>query len=104
MMYWRKTVKKDLLKGVYEDASWLMHAVENILSITRMDEGNLELIKSMEAVEEVVAESVSRIKKLAVNHIIKIKIPDELILSADGWNANWTSLGKPYGQCNQVYS
>jgi two-component system sensor histidine kinase KdpD len=75
-----KKVKMDLLQGVYEDASWLIHAVENILSITRMDEGKVELIKSMEAVEEVVAESISRIKKLAVNHIIRIKIPDELIL------------------------
>lgn len=75
-----KKVKINLLQGVYEDASWLMHAVENILSITRMDEGNLELIKNMEAVEEVVAEAVSRIKKLTANHIIKIEIPHELIL------------------------
>lgn len=80
-----KKVKTELLQGVYEDASWLMNSVENILSITRIDEGRVELKKSMEAVEEIVAEAVLRIKKIATNHLIKINIPDDLImLSMDG--------------------
>lgn len=75
-----KKVIRELLKGVHEDASWLMHSVENILSMTRIDEGRIEIKKSMEAVEEIVAEAVSRIKKLAGNHIIKINIPNDLIM------------------------
>jgi two-component system sensor histidine kinase KdpD len=75
-----ETVKKSLLQGVYEDASWLIYSVENILSITRMDEGKIEIKKNMEAVEEVVAEAVSRIKKLTANHTLKINIPDDLIM------------------------
>ncbi|RCX14346.1 two-component system sensor histidine kinase KdpD [Anaerobacterium chartisolvens] len=75
-----KSVKIKLLQGVYEDASWLIHSVENILSITRIDEGRIEMKKNMEAVEEIVAEAVSRIKKLAANHTIKINIPDDLIM------------------------
>ena len=75
-----KKVKRELLQGVYEDASWLIHSVENILNITRIDEGRIELKKNMEAVEEIVAEAVSRIKKLAANHIIKIDIPHDLIM------------------------
>ncbi len=74
-----KTVKRELLQGVYEEASWLIHSIENILNITRIDEG-IEIIKSMEAVEEIVAEAVSRIKKLATNHIIEIDIPTDLIM------------------------
>ncbi|HEY0827185.1 MAG TPA: DUF4118 domain-containing protein [Bacilli bacterium] len=73
-------VQRNLLQGVYEDASWLIHSVENILSITRIDEGNIELKKNMEAVEEVVAEAVSRMKKQSAGHTIKINIPDELIM------------------------
>jgi len=75
-----KKVKIKLLQGVYEDASWLIHAVENILSITRIDEGRIELKKNMEAVEEIVAETVSRFKKLATNHTLKINIPNDLIM------------------------
>lgn len=73
-------VKRELLQGVYDDASWLIHSVENILSITRIDEGRIEIKKNMEAIEEIIAEAVSRVKKLAVNHIIKINIPDDLIM------------------------
>ena len=75
-----KKVKRELLHSVYEDASWLIHSVENILSMTRIDEGRIELIKNMEAVEEIVAEAASRIKKLATNHTIKIDIPNDLIM------------------------
>lgn len=75
-----KKVVRELLKGVYEDASWLMHSVENILNMTRIDEGRIEIKKNMEAVEEIVAEAVSRIKKLSKNHVIKINIPSDLIM------------------------
>ncbi len=73
-------VKRELLQGVYEDASWLIHSVENILSLTRIDEGRLEMIKNMEAIEEVVGEAVSRINKYTKEHTIHISIPDELIM------------------------
>lgn len=75
-----KKVKRELLQGIYEDASWLIHSVENILSITRIDEGKVVINKSMEAVEEIVAEAVSRVKKLAESHTIKINIPNDLIM------------------------
>lgn len=73
-------VTRELLQNVYEDAGWLIHAVENILSITRIDEGKMEIKKNLEAVEEIVAEAVSRVRKLAGTRKIKVKIPEELIL------------------------
>lgn len=73
-------IKRELLQNVYEDTSWLIHTVENILSITRIDEGRIEIVKNMEAIEEIVGEAVSRIKKLSSNHTIKINIPEELII------------------------
>lgn len=73
-------VKKELLQNIYEDTSWLIHTVENILSITRIDDGRIEIKKSMEAVEEIVGEAVSRMRKLSQNHMIKINIPDDLII------------------------
>jgi two-component system, OmpR family, sensor histidine kinase KdpD len=75
-----KNAKTQLLQGIYEDASWLMNSVENILSITQIDEGKVEIKKNMEAVEEIVAEAASRIKKFAANHTVKINIPDDLII------------------------
>lgn len=75
-----KEVKRQLLQDVYEDANWLIHSVENILSITRIDEGKIEIKKNMEAVEEVMGEALSRIKKLSAKHTIRVDLPDDLIM------------------------
>lgn len=69
-----------LLQGVYEDAAWLNNSFENILSLTRLDEGKIEMHKHLEAVEEVVAEAVSRVKKLSARHRLEVRIPGELIM------------------------
>lgn len=73
-------VKKDFLNDVYTEAEWLNGLVENILSLTRLDEGKVKLKKEMEAVEEIVAEAVSRVKKRAEQHEIMISIPSELLM------------------------
>lgn len=73
-------IKRELMQNIYEDTSWLIHTVENILSITRIDEGRIEIKKNKEAVEEIIGEAVSRIKKISQNHHIKINIPEDLII------------------------
>ncbi|MDP4087316.1 MAG: DUF4118 domain-containing protein, partial [Bacillota bacterium] len=75
-----KDVKRQLLVDILEDSKWLIRSVENILSITRMEDGKVSINKNIELVEEVVSEAVLRIKKLDINHEIKITIPDEPIM------------------------
>ena len=77
--------KKELLEIIYEDTSWLIHSVENILSMTRIDEGKLEIKKDVEVVEEIIAESISRVKRFSGNHNIKTHLPESMvILFVDG--------------------
>ncbi|MBZ9609843.1 DUF4118 domain-containing protein [Clostridium estertheticum] len=77
--------KKELLEIIYEDTSWLIHSVENILSMTRIDEGKLEIKKDVEIVEELVAESISRVTRFSGSHNIKIELPEKMvILFVDG--------------------
>jgi len=73
-------VKRQLLVDIFEESNWLIHSVENILSITRMDDGRVTINKNIELVEEVVSEAVLRIKKFDTDHEIKITIPDEPIM------------------------
>lgn len=73
-------VKKEFLHGIYEDAEWLNNLVDNILSMTRFNEGTIRITKEMEAIEEIVSEAVTRVKKRTEKHEIKISIPDELIM------------------------
>lgn len=77
--------KKELLTIIYEDTSWLIHSVENILSMTRIDEGKLEIKKDVEVLEEIIAESISRVKRFSGNHNIVIHLPESMvILFVDG--------------------
>ncbi len=68
-----------LAKDIYDDANWLTHMVENILSLTKIEEGKMIQNIQLEAVEEIVAEAVKRASKYAENRTITVKIPDEVL-------------------------
>ena len=71
----------ELSKQIYSDAQWLRSLVENILSLTRLQDGKLILNKQLEAVEEVVGSAVYHIDQRSAEHEIKVSIPDELLLA-----------------------
>jgi two-component system sensor histidine kinase KdpD len=72
--------KTGLVSDIYDDALWLSNCVDNILSITKIDDGRIEIRKSGEPAEEVVVEAVGRIRKYAGNRTIKTELPDELLI------------------------
>jgi two-component system sensor histidine kinase KdpD len=67
-----------LLENIHNDANWLHSLVENILNLTRLQEGKLILNKQMETVEEVIGSAVNRISQRAPKHEITVSVPDEL--------------------------
>lgn len=78
-------IKKDLLKNIYDDTIWLIQSFENILSMTRIDEGQLIINKKMEVLDEIVVESISKVKKFSKDHEIKLFLPNEIvIINIDG--------------------
>ena len=78
-------VKKGFLKNIYDDASWLCELVENVLNMTRFEEGKIKLNIGQEAAEEIVAQAIGHVKARASDHTIITKMPSEIILlEADG--------------------
>lgn len=73
--------EEELLKGIYDDTEWLIRLVENLLSMTKFDEGRMEVKKNMEIVEEVVYEAVQRTSKSFIDHEIKVNVPDKVIVA-----------------------
>jgi two-component system sensor histidine kinase KdpD len=69
-----------LVADIRDDSQWLIRMVENLLSVTRIDEGTMNVKKTPEAAEEIVAEAVSRIHKRFPNRKISVKVPDELLM------------------------
>ncbi len=72
--------KKSLLSNIKEDSQWLIRMVENLLSVTRISEGTMNVAKTPEACEEIVADAVTRIKNRFPNRNISVKVPDELLM------------------------
>jgi len=54
--------------------------VENILNLTRLQDGRLSIKKQPEAVEEVIGEAVGHIVKRTPIYEISVSVPDELLL------------------------
>lgn len=72
--------KTELVSHISEDANWLLHMVENILSITKIQTSSAKLIKTPEPIEEVISESVLRVKKRFPESDINIKLMDHFIM------------------------
>lgn len=70
----------DLAEGIWNDADWLHSLVENILNLTRLDEGRLVLKKQPEAVEEIIGSALEHISKRAPEYTINVNIPEELLM------------------------
>ena len=69
-----------LMEGMHKDANWLHSLVENILSLTRLQDGKLVLNKQEEAAEEVVGAAIRHISRRSPEYEITVNVPDELLL------------------------
>lgn len=73
--------KKGLYTDIYDDSMWLIHLVENLLSITRIDNGSLNLNLQAELLEEVIEEAMLHIHRNREEHIITVILDDELLMA-----------------------
>lgn len=76
--------KLELAANINEDAHWLLNMVENLLTVTRIQDHSGKVKKSPEVVEEVVSEAITRVKKRIPAFKIQVSMPhDFLMLSMD---------------------
>ena len=74
--------KKKLYEDIYDDSLWLISLVENLLSVTRLEDGTMHLNLQTELLEEVVAEAMRHVGRKSEEHEISVVQEDELILAA----------------------
>lgn len=75
----KKEQKIKLLEEMNEDAKWLIRMVENLLSITRIDEGRVQIVKTSVVLEELIDAVLVKFRKHYPNQQITIEIPDEFV-------------------------
>ncbi len=69
-----------LVESIYDDAKWLYSLVENILSLTRLQEGKLVIGKELEVVEELISSVIERFSVRAYDRDIEVKVPDDPLI------------------------
>ena len=72
--------KKKMISGFKEDSEWLIRMVENLLSVTRIDSGKVEIIKTPTVLFELVDTVIIKFKKRYPEQAVEIDIPDELVV------------------------
>lgn len=72
--------RKSLYSDIYEDSLWLINLVENLLSVTRIEEGTMKLNRSAQLMEEVVNEALHHIRN-AKGHKIEVIQSNELLMA-----------------------
>ena len=73
--------RRELLKNANEDAQWLIHIVENLLSITRIGAGeDAQVTKTPEAAEEVIEGAVGKFRRRYPQIDVRVELPEEFFL------------------------
>lgn len=73
--------KNQLYASICDDALWLINLVENLLSITRMEDGSLTLHIQPELLEDVFSEALAHLDRNARQHNISVDLPDDLLMA-----------------------
>ena len=69
--------KAELLRGVRDEAQWLIRMVENLLSITRMGDPAARIDKELQAVEEVLASVAAKFQQRFPAIHLELAAPEE---------------------------
>lgn len=72
--------RQALLLGIYQDADWLKSLVENILSLTRLQDGKILIHKELEAVEEIIGCAVAHVERSFPDRVIQVETPEDFRL------------------------
>lgn len=73
--------KVQMYTDIYDDAMWLIDLVENLLSVSRLEEGRVDLHLSTELVDEVVAEALRHINRKSEEYHLNVQNSDEYLLA-----------------------
>ena len=74
--------RRDLLESVREEAERLNRLVQNLLEMTRLESGALELHRDWHPLEEVVGAALSRLSKRLTDRRVIARVPPDLPLVA----------------------
>ena len=73
--------KKQIYEDIYDDSLWLINLVENLLSVTRLEEGRMNINLTTELVGDVIDEALKHVHVKSEKQTITVIQPDDLLLA-----------------------
>ena len=71
--------RRKLLQGIRDGAQWLVGMVENLLSVTRLDNGELRLNKTETVLEELIDTVLVKFHKRCPTQNVAVTIPEDFL-------------------------
>src|SRR5882724_4450642 len=77
--------QKELLQTVAEESRRMARQVDNLLDMTRLESGTVELNKQWHVLEEIVGSALARLRRDLETHKVRVDIPEDFpLLELDG--------------------
>ena len=73
--------RAELAGNIHRDALWLIDMMENLLTVTRFEDGSISLNLTSELVDDVLAEAAAHLARQAAGHRIVIEPTDGLLFA-----------------------
>ena len=73
--------RQGLFTAIYDDAMWLINLVENLLSITRLEDGRVHMNMEPELLEDIFTEALSHLDRNAAKHHIEVRLADDMLMA-----------------------
>lgn len=77
-----ESTREQTFTDIYDDSMWLINLVENLLSITRIENQEIRLNRSVELMDEVVSEALAHISRRASEYEIEVRSESDLLLAS----------------------
>ncbi len=75
--------RREIYRDIYDDSKWLINLVENLLSITRIENGDMKLDMQGEIVEEVIEEALKHVNFRGKDQSVRVECDEILMAKMD---------------------
>ncbi|TQR16340.1 sensor histidine kinase [Psychrobacillus vulpis] len=75
------TERNQLYQDIYNNSKWLVQMVENLLAVSRLDDGQLAIEMQPELVEDIIQEALLHVVRMNNTHKITYNVEPELLLA-----------------------
>ncbi|MBP3312166.1 MAG: sensor histidine kinase KdpD [Butyricicoccus sp.] len=73
--------RSQVFTDIYDDSMWLINLVENLLAVTRIEEGRVNLNQSTELMDEVITEALRHVNRKSAEHTIRVSSAQDFVLA-----------------------